>query len=138
MQDGWISGVHFIRVHTCQHGCLRPDTRQPPPLVSEAPAGLGGPGRGPLLPAAKAGTPHTDPPRGTTPGDNEPSTPPDGTCDTSDFYILTLLRTLLVKKNLMEKGQGANGDGGFDMSTHLGTAAGNGGEEEEEMQRGTV
>ena len=41
------------------------------------------------------------------------------------------------KKNLMEKGQGANGDGGFDMLTHLGTAAGNGGEEEE-MQRGAV
>lgn len=128
IQDGWI-----MSQVTCQNGCWRPDTRQPLPLVSEAPAGLGGPSRGLLLPAAQAGTQHTGPPGETAPGDNEPSTLPGGIEDTSDLYILkdnfTDTCAEDTQKRIAENPP---------SPTHLSTAAGHGGKEEEEMQRGTV
>lgn len=64
---------------TCQHECWRPDTRQPLPLVSEAPVESDEPNRERLLPVAQAETPHTGIPGGTAPADNGPSTPPGGT-----------------------------------------------------------
>lgn len=95
---------------------------QPPLLVLGAPAGFGVTRRGPLPPAARAETPHTGPPGETAPADSEPSTQPGGTDDTSDLHTITSLD----RKRLDI------------MHIYLSTAVSNGGEEEEEMQRGTV
>lgn len=67
-----------------------PDTRQLLLQVLEAPAELGGPGTGLLLPGAQAETPHTGRPSATAPEDNEPSKPSGNTKDTSGLQLLFL------------------------------------------------
>lgn len=70
-------------MHTCQCEGSRPDTRQLLLQVLGAPAELGGPSTGLLLPGARAGTAHTGPPTATAPVDNEPSKPSGNTKHTS-------------------------------------------------------